>query len=281
MKVCARILTILAVAAAAMVATVVPASAATVQNLVGDMDNFGYGVGNSVPCAYFDNREPEDIGVFDFEGIGNQTKNWTHNLSLPAGATVTSVVVEVREIFSDPTGSDQIVIDGTTLPFNINGNSNCGPAISQVFEFTGVDAAFAADGTIDIQFLENGDDIALDYSQVTVEYSAGSDGATTGLTVTPNGSGPGRAAVSVTVANVGQTTFTAPVTVTVTAQSGGSPWTSAPQNVTLRPGERRTLQFVALKPSGPASSSYTTRACIRAPGDTRTANDCMSRTGPL
>ncbi|HEX9694737.1 MAG TPA: hypothetical protein VGB64_00320 [Actinomycetota bacterium] len=281
MRKVARFAAVLCMAVAATAAMATQASAATLVNLAGDIDDFGYGLGNPIPCVFFDNSGPGDLGVFDRElTSGDEVEAWTHTLGLPAGATVSSVFIEIREIFSDFDASS-LTVDGTTMPFVVNGPSFCGPPVVQTFEFTGGAAAFANDGIIDLVFNENGDDIGLDWSRVTVEYTAGSDAAVRGLTVTPNGAGPGRAAVSVVVNNHGPATVTAPVTVSVTSQSGGSPWTSSPQTVTLRPGETRTMQFVALKPNAPGSAQYRVTACIRAPGDSHPADDCMSKTTSL
>src|SRR6188474_1323374 len=43
----------------------VTGTAARAKSKLGDKDNFGYGLGTGpAPCAFYDLREPEDVGVF-------------------------------------------------------------------------------------------------------------------------------------------------------------------------------------------------------------------------
>ena len=169
-----------ALAAAFLVMSVLatPARASTtVVSLAGDEDEFGYGVGSSVPCVFYDLHEADDPGAMDSELVGSETETWrddfTGDPSFQASGTIEKVVVEVREIFSDPGGSDSISFDGSTpRPFDINGQSLCDPPVVQTFEYIGEAAAFAADGIVDVVFSEFGDDIAIDWSRVTVTYSS-------------------------------------------------------------------------------------------------------------
>ena len=152
------------------------AGAVTIVDLVGDQDNFGYGGTANPPCVFYNLSEPvDDLGIFDRElTSGDEVESWTHDFtsSLCPGFVADSVLVEIPEKFSDFTRST-ITIDGTTLNFTPNGFSRCGPFILQTFLFTGTAAAFANDGIVNITFRELGDNIALDYSRLTVKGTCG------------------------------------------------------------------------------------------------------------
>lgn len=145
----------------------------TIVSLAGDQDNFGYGLGNNVPCAFFSNTGAGDLGIFDRElTSGDSVYTWSHNFAaqLPPGFVLDSVTLEIREIFSDGNPStSRIVIDGTERVFTINGPSLCGPAKVQTFTFDATTGAFAADGVVAMTFRENGDDIGLDYSRMVIQ----------------------------------------------------------------------------------------------------------------
>jgi hypothetical protein len=151
----------------------VTVSAATVGGLglVGDEDNFGYGVNSFVPCSFFNNSNAQiDLNIFDRELTDDGIDAWTHNVrpQLPVGAIAADVLIEIREIFSD--GPQAVLeVDGTPYTFVRNGNqSACGPPRVQSFRFTGDAASFANDGIVNLRFIENGDDIGLDWARVTV-----------------------------------------------------------------------------------------------------------------
>ncbi|MGH2829376.1 MAG: hypothetical protein ACRDJM_02720 [Actinomycetota bacterium] len=126
---------------------------------------------NTVPCVFYNLSEPvDDLGIFDRElPSGDEVDNWTHTFTPPAG-TLQSVVIDIPEIFSDNLRS-RITIDGVSYVFVVNGASLCGPPIHQTFTFIGAAAAFAADGVVNMTFTENVDDIALDYSLMTITSS--------------------------------------------------------------------------------------------------------------
>ena len=144
-------------------------------HLVGDEDNFGFGAGG-VDCAFFDNSDLViDLGIFDLElNGGDEVVGWEHDFRedprFGDGFVADSVLVEIRETFSDNVGS-LLYIDGVEVPFvdqpACQSGCNCSPVVRS-FYFTGEDAAFANDGMIQIVFSEQGDDIALDFSRVTI-----------------------------------------------------------------------------------------------------------------
>lgn len=144
-------------------------------NLVGDVDNFGYGGTANPPCSFYNLSEPgDDLGIFDRElTSGDEVESWTHTYTIPMGVTVNSVLIEIPEKFSDG-NSATIQIDGTIYSFVVNGVTRCNSPIVQTFFFSGASAAFAADGVVNMTFRENGDDIALDYSRLTINPSGAS-----------------------------------------------------------------------------------------------------------
>jgi len=141
---------------------------------LGDRDNFGYGRGTGpapAPCAYFDNREPEDLGVFDYESPGSEEKTWTH--TFPVTGTPKRVTLTTWEIFSDDSGADTIELDGHVFPY-APGGGTCDSypegGVERVHELIGADAAVAADGVIVVTFRENGDDISIDRATLKVKF---------------------------------------------------------------------------------------------------------------
>jgi len=148
-------------------------------SLVGDEDNFGFGPGGTIPNVLFNNAGPDDIGIFDFalNDSGTTERIWQHDFSADLAAlgnpALLSVTVEVLEVFSDVEGVDPddlatISLDGVEQVFNQSGIDSATTPTFRSFTFTGLDAQFAADGIIDLQLFENGDNIALDFSRVTV-----------------------------------------------------------------------------------------------------------------
>jgi len=137
----------------------------------GDRDNFGYGLGVVPPCNFFDNRQPQDLRVFDYESNGNddQVNRWRHTFSV--GGLPDSLVLHTAEIFSDGISST-IDLDGHTLDFATAPFATCGDygegGIERNFVLSGSDALIAADGAVIVTFKENGDDIAVEYSRMTV-----------------------------------------------------------------------------------------------------------------
>ncbi len=156
-------------------------SSNTIVSLVGDMDAFGYSPSSTnPPCRYFDLSEPEDVGVFDklIRGPIDSEKSWVHDFTndpqFCSGFTAEEVTIQIREYMNSTFGTVKIQIDGAELDFIENGFlSKCSGKTNtiQTFTFTGAAAAFANDGTINIDVFENGEEIALDYSLVTIKYS--------------------------------------------------------------------------------------------------------------
>ena len=142
--------------------------------LAGDEDNFGYG-DETIPNVFYDFAEPEDLGVFDRELVsGDAVDSWTHDFRdrIPAGFAAASVQISVREIFSDFTAST-IEVDGVSFSFVDGTPSSTGPAVTRTFVLSGSNAALANDGVINVTFNENGDDIALDWSRLTITSASG------------------------------------------------------------------------------------------------------------
>ena len=151
----------------------VDVAAARVKSKVGDKDNFGYGLGTGAPpCAFYDLREPEDVGVFDYEpsGGGDESDSWTHTFSVVG--TPTKVRLTTYEIFVDPSSPSTIDIDGIVMDFSQGKTAVCDGypegGVKHVFVLTGSDALVAADGVVVVTLNENGDDIALDRAKLVV-----------------------------------------------------------------------------------------------------------------
>lgn len=138
--------------------------------LAGDADNFGYGDGASVPCAFYDLSGPEDLGVFDRELTDLfEVDRWTQDFTsaLPDGFRTARVTVTIPMIFDDG-ASSTLEIDGHTFTATPDAFSFCGPQVERTFTLTGEDASVADDGQLSFVFQENGDDVALDYSRVVL-----------------------------------------------------------------------------------------------------------------
>jgi hypothetical protein len=145
-------------------------------SLVSDEDNFGFG-GGSVPCAFFDNSGPGDVGVFDRElSGGDEVETWTHDVSgIPFQPTFAQITFETRETFSDP-GLD------STLDFDLGAGSEflekygsdctggciCAFGTVHTFTFRGDPSGLLPDGSVVVTFTENGDDVGLDYGRLTI-----------------------------------------------------------------------------------------------------------------
>jgi len=146
-------------------------------DLVSDEDNFGFQAG-SVPCAFFDNSEPEDLGVFDREPAGPEVDTWSHDLSafVPELTASALVTLELREAFSDPVLDSQLVIEThPPLSFERAGSDclagTCLCAFGTVHAFSGVvdDLSSLLDGSLEVAFLEGLDNIALDWSRLSIQ----------------------------------------------------------------------------------------------------------------
>lgn len=140
----------------------------------GDRDNFGYGAGIGVPpCEFFDNREPEDLEVFDYENSNSQeAKIWTHSidvLGIPA-----ALVVRVNEIFSESIEVPLIDVDGHLLRFAFANFAECDTyppgGVRRIFVLLGEDAGVASDGSVPVTLFENGDNIALEGAVLAVQF---------------------------------------------------------------------------------------------------------------
>ena len=146
-------------------------------DLVGDQDGFGYNSASDPRfCRYFDLSEPEDqVGNFDklIKGPADELKTWTHDFTseLCSMYEIKEVKIQIREYFHH--GDATVTIDGNEMNLVQNGIiSQCGGRTSiQTFTFSGEDAEFAEDGLIEISINENGDELAIDYSLVSLKYS--------------------------------------------------------------------------------------------------------------
>ena len=137
----------------------------------GDQDNFGYGFGSGPPpCDYYDNREEEDLGVFDYEfGHVEEVDTWTFTFDI--AGTPDGLRLHVFEILSDFEAST-IDMDGHTLNFAVAPFQSCGVygegGLGRQFVLSGSDAEIASDGLVTVTLDELGDDISLDYSRLVV-----------------------------------------------------------------------------------------------------------------
>lgn len=143
--------------------------------LAGDLDNFGYGGSGDIPNDFYDLAGAGDLGIFDREPDDfDENDIWTHDFRsrLPNGFRARSVTIEIREVFSDSLSSS-IFVDGRESSFVTGSPAIVTPQL-RTFTFTGAAAGLANDGIIDISLHENGDNIALDYSRVSVIGTNGS-----------------------------------------------------------------------------------------------------------
>ena len=154
----------------------VDGTAAKVKSKVGDDDNFGYGLGTGAPpCAFYDLRETEDVGVFDYEPTagGDENDSWTHEFDI--SGTPKRVTLVVNEIFVDAGSPSVIDLDGKQLDFSQGKTAVCDAygesGVTHKFVLKKAKAAIAADGVVVVTLHENGDDIALDRATLTVKYS--------------------------------------------------------------------------------------------------------------
>lgn len=151
-----------------------PTGAATIVELVGDADDFGHGGSGPIPVEFYNKSGPGDLGVFDLVlAAGDEVRSWTHDFTddpaFGPGFSASSVLLEIPENFLNSI-APTIEIDGRVLRFFTGGSLvSDGVADVQSFLFLGAAAAFADDGVVNVTFRENGDDVALDYSRLTVE----------------------------------------------------------------------------------------------------------------
>ncbi len=148
------------------------------ESLVSDEDNFGFGAA-PVPCAFFDHSEPEDVNVFDEEAdeLGLEVDAWSHDVSafLPSLTGSALVSLEIRELFSDAGADSKLVVESTlALSFERAGSdcaSGCSCAFGTVHVYSGVldELSSFLDGSVDVVFEENLDDIGLDWSRLTIQ----------------------------------------------------------------------------------------------------------------
>lgn len=148
--------------------------------LAGDLDNFGYGFGGTIPNDYYDLSGPTDLGIFDRERVvGDQVDGWVHEFKLPKGFVPSKVKVQVGEVFSEGTAPmPTLQVDNTTFVFvgpgtHCESDYVCYPQV-RTFTLKGSAAAAAAkDGKLVMRFQENGDNTALDYAAVQITAQDG------------------------------------------------------------------------------------------------------------
>ena len=157
-------------------------------SMAGDDDGFGYGVGHvfSTSCETFDNREPEDLGVFDqrqpgstYNSICDFAGGWTHSFAIPPGGAG-QVTLQLRILggqgstafcFAAPCGCEtpaqKIYINGVEEPFF--GDPGCATTTSWTKSWQGAAAAsIAAPGTLGVQVDWGKNAFAIDYSRLTI-----------------------------------------------------------------------------------------------------------------
>src|SRR6266545_3720192 len=161
-------------------------SNSAITNMLGDNDGFGFGYGWVPPqsCEVFDNRGPEDLGVFDqrrpssaFNSICNFVGRWNHSFAVPPGG-VGQLTLEMRILggqggscFFSPCGcttpTQQLFLNGAQQPFFID--PGCASAILWSGSWQGPAAnALAGSGALAGEVDWNNDPFAIDYSRVTV-----------------------------------------------------------------------------------------------------------------
>lgn len=147
-------------------------------SLISDEDGFGFGPGGEL-CTFFDHGEPEDVGVFDKEIQGFEIDAWSHDVSVFAPSLTGSALVtlEIREMFSEDSFDSKLVVESTKAFSFERAGSDCGSgdcftcALGTVHVYAGVldDLSSFLDGAVSVDFEEGGDDIALDWSRLTIQ----------------------------------------------------------------------------------------------------------------
>lgn len=163
-------------------------SNSAIVNMAGDDDGFGFGYGWIPPtvCTTFDNRGPEDLGVFDqrqptsaYNSICNFSGQWTHSFPVPPGG-VGQLTLQMRILggqgdvtscaFSPcgcTTPAQTLFINGVQQPFF--NDPGCASIIMWSGAWQGPAAnALAGSGSLAIQVNWNNDAFAIDYSRVTL-----------------------------------------------------------------------------------------------------------------
>lgn len=156
--------------------------------IAGDEDGFGYGPGWVPPnsCETFDNREPEDLGVFDqrqpgstYDSICTFTGGWTHTFTPPPGGAA-RFTISLRILggqgstaycWASPCGcvppAQRIFLNGVEYPFFYD--PGCGSTTFWSYSWEGPAAtAIASAGTMNV-FVDWGQNaFAIDFSRVTM-----------------------------------------------------------------------------------------------------------------
>lgn len=157
-------------------------------SIAGDEDNFGYGPGWVPPqtCEVFDNRGPEDLGVFDqreptpgkYDSICTFSGGWQQSFTVPAGGvgqfTVTMRILgsegAATTCFFSPCGcttaNPQLFINGVPQP-GFFSDPGCAHITEWSKTFQGADAAIAAGGALNFQVNWNNGAFAIDWSKVS------------------------------------------------------------------------------------------------------------------
>ena len=153
-------------------------------DLVSDEDNFGFGSA-VIPCDFFDNTGPGDVGLFDRELFaGDEEETWEHDLSefAPPPVLPESILIslEIRETFSDlggtSTTTQSALVIETMEPLlfarsGLDCSSGCEScSFGIVHRFSSVLDTYGdlEDLSVQVTFFENNDDIALDWSRLSI-----------------------------------------------------------------------------------------------------------------
>lgn len=156
-------------------------------SIAGDEDNFGYGGGWTPPlsCEVFDNRGPEDLGVFDqrepvagqYNSICTFNGSWSQSFAVPPGG-LGQFRVQLRILggsgstafcFASPcacaTASPALFINGVQQD-NFFYDPGCATITYWEKTFQGADASIAAGGTLNFVVQWNNQPFALDWAKV-------------------------------------------------------------------------------------------------------------------
>ena len=118
------------------------------------------------------------MGVFDRVADGFKTNAWTHDLSafVPELMEFELATVEFREAFTDRAAGAQVFFDAlgplTVERSGLDCTGGCICAFGTVHSYTGLvlSSLFLADGKLVVKLVEGGDNIALDWSRMTVQH---------------------------------------------------------------------------------------------------------------
>jgi hypothetical protein len=160
------------------------AAPAVVFSLVGDKDDFGFN-GAAKSCASFDRRGPGDHPAFDVSrapGVKqcHYASSWTHKFAAPPGGVAAFTIV-IPQIFADDSSggflceitdcgcdnAEELKLDGVRIGGFLPTGPHCTATVMYRANVVGDTAnQIAGDGVIIAEYVQGGDEFALDYAEL-------------------------------------------------------------------------------------------------------------------